>query len=89
MILYFMRRGDRLLISEKELFVPCDKDYEETIGFPLFRLEAKGQLTGEGDDIEKMLGKMKEGKSYKFILMPYEKIYEGGVYESFGSIISK
>ena len=32
---------------------------------------------------------MKEGKSYKFILMPYEKIYERGVYESFGSIISK
>ena len=74
MIVYFMRRGDRLLISEKKLFVK--DDYEETIGFPSFRLEAKGKLTEEGDDIEKMLGKMKEGKSYKFVLMSYEKIYE-------------
>ena len=74
MILYFMRRGDRLLICDKKLFENVDE--EITIGFPLFRLEAKGQLTGEGDDIEKMLGKMEEGKSYKFVLMPYEKIYE-------------
>jgi len=41
MILYFMRRGDRLLICDKELFE--NQDEEITIGFPLFRLEAKGQ----------------------------------------------
>jgi len=65
-IVYFMRRGNRLLISDKKLFAKGDT--ELTVGFPRFRLEAKGQLTGEGDDIEKMMGKMVEDKSYKMVL---------------------
>jgi len=66
-IVYMMRKGDRLLICDKQLF--NDKNNKEIcIGFPSFWLEAKGQLTEQTDDILRMMGTMEEGKSYKMVL---------------------
>ena len=67
MVVYFMRRGDKLLICDKELSID-QYNKEIIVGRPIFRLEAKGQLSAEGDDIEKMMGPMQEDKSYKMVL---------------------
>ena len=65
-VIYCWRVGDKLKISNKEPHWRNDK--EIFVGFPRFIVEAKGLLTEEGDDIEKMMGKMKERKPYKMVL---------------------
>jgi hypothetical protein len=64
-VVYFMRRGDRLLMCDRRFFP--DGDTEKFIGHPLFLLEAKGLLR-KGDSIKKMMGDMRENQSYKMVL---------------------
>ena len=64
-IVYFMRRGDRLLMCDRPLHIDWNSQEELAIGHPRFSLEAKGRLE---NDIEKMMGPMEEGKPYKMVL---------------------
>jgi len=65
-VVYFWRVGDKLKMSDKKPHRSNGK--EVFVGFPRFIMEAEGQLKGEGDDIEKMMGKMEERKPYKMVL---------------------
>ena len=72
-VVYFMRQGDKLVMSEKQQSFDnsSKKRGIRYIGFPQFILEAKGLLSAEGDDIEKMMGVMEENKSYKMVLLKW------------------